>query len=185
MSLERDIDYLKNLPLLSELSPDQLRLLAFGADFRITREGETLFRAGDFADSGFLVKSGAIGLYFNEANDGPPDEVAEPGTLIGEMALFIDTRRTMRAVALQRSELLQIRRALFRRMLEEFPEIARRLQRSLGDRVGAFAREIAPVADALERIEADNQARLRNRPGDGQSGGPGDGQSDGPSDGNS
>lgn len=165
MSLERDIEFLKNLPLLSELSPDQLRLLAFGADFRITREGETLFRPGDFADSGFLVKSGSIGLYNGEETDGPPDDVAEPGTLIGEMALLIDTRRTVRAVALERSELLQIRKALFRRMLEEFPEIARRLQRSLADRVGTFARDIAPVADALDRAERDNQ-EYRNQHAD-------------------
>lgn len=163
MSLERDIEFLKNLPLLSELSPDQLRLLAFGADFRITREGETLFRPGDFADSGFLVKTGSIGLYFDENSDGPPDDVAEPGTLIGEMALLIDTRRTVRAVALERSELLQIRKALFRRMLEEFPEIALRLQEGLGERVGSFARAVAPVADALDRAERDHQAFRKKR----------------------
>ena len=169
MSLERDIEFLKNLPLLSELSPDQLRLLAFGADFRITREGETLFRPGDFADSGFLVKSGSIGLYYREDTGGRPDDIAEPGTLIGEMALLIDTRRTARAVALERSELLQIRKALFRRMLEEFPEIARRLHRSLGDRVGTFARQIAPVADNLDRIEQENQAFRKRNSGDPES----------------
>lgn len=165
MSLERDIEFLKNLPLLSELSPDQLRLLAFGADFRITREGETLFRQGDFADSGFLVKTGSIGLFNGDDTDGPPDDVAEPGALIGEMALLIDTRRTVRAVALERSELLQIRKALFRRMLEEFPAIARRLQYSLAERVGTFAREVAPVADALDRTEQENQAFRDRRSG--------------------
>lgn len=153
MSLERDIGFLRNLPLLSDLSEDQLRLLAFGADFRITREGETLFRAGDFADCGFLVKTGAIGLYNEDNADGPPDDIAEPGTLLGELALLIETRRSMRAVALERTELLQIRKALFRRMLEEFPEIAVRLQGTMGDRIGTFAREIAPVADRLDRAE--------------------------------
>ncbi|MEM8811714.1 MAG: cyclic nucleotide-binding domain-containing protein [Pseudomonadota bacterium] len=159
MSLERDIDFLRNLPLLSELSPDQLRLLAFGADFRIARSGETLFQPGDQADSGYLVKSGSIGLYNDPDGGGTPDDVAGPGTLIGEMALLIDTRRTVRAIALERTELLQIRRALFRRMLEEFPEIARRLQRGLGERVGAFAREIAHVADTLDKLDSEMPPR--------------------------
>jgi len=163
MSLDRDIELLKNLPLLTDLTPDQLRLLAFGADFRVVREGETLFRQGDFADSGFLVKSGSIGLYSTDEAEAQPDDVADPGTLIGEMALMIDTRRIVRAVALERSELLQIRKGLFRRMLEEFPEIARHLQRSLGERLGAFAKEIAPVADMLDSIEQDNLALVRKQ----------------------
>lgn len=159
MSLERDIEFLRNLPLLSELSDDQLRLLAFGADFRISRQGETLFKRGDFADSGLLVKTGSIGLYADDEAGGEPDEIAGPGTLIGELALIIDTKRPMRAVALERSELLQIRRALFRRMLEEFPAIAQRLQRNLGDRIGAFASQLSPVAEVLERLDEEDRAR--------------------------
>ena len=162
MSLERDIDFLRNLPLLSELSPDQLRLLAFGADFRITREGETLFELGDQAESGYLVKTGSIGL-FSDPDQSEPDEIAGPGTLIGELALIIDTTRPVRAVALERTELLQIRRALFRRMLEEFPAIAKRLQHALAERVGGFARQLTPVASHLEKIDDEDRAFRKTR----------------------
>lgn len=165
MSLERDIEFLRNLPLLSELTSDQLRLLAFGADFRITRKGEVLFKRGDFADSGLLVKSGLIGLYTSDDADAEPDEIIEPGALIGELALIIDTRRAVRAVALERSELLQIRRALFRRMLEEFPSIARCVRQNLVGRISNFAHDLAPVADALDHIDAEHGARRSARNG--------------------
>ena len=51
-----------------------------------------------------------------------------PGTLIGEMALISETMNAATAVATENTEVLKISRALFHRMLNEYPERAVLLQ---------------------------------------------------------
>ena len=62
MSLESDIAVLRQVPLFADLTADQLRLLAFGAEHRRLKSGETLFRVAARADEGFVIVSGEITL---------------------------------------------------------------------------------------------------------------------------
>ena len=80
------------------------------------------------------------------------DEVAVgPGTLLGEMALFTETRRPATATALEPSTVLRIPRALFIKMLDSFPEAASKLRELFATRLDQSAREIATVRAALDR----------------------------------
>ena len=97
MSLARDMELLRQVPLLSEFPDEQLRLLAFSAENVTYRDGEILFSAGERADAGLVVASGAITL---ELEDGSAKPVTfGPGSLVGETALLVETRRPARAVA--------------------------------------------------------------------------------------
>lgn len=129
------MELLRQVPLLSEFPDEQLRLLAFSAENVSYRDGEVLFSSGERADAGLVVASGAITL---ESDDGSVKPVTfGPGSLIGETALLVETRRPARAVASGASEVIRIRRALFKRMLQEFPDIARRLFDARGGRSSA------------------------------------------------
>ena len=121
MALEDDIRTLERTPLLDALSRDALRLIAFSAEKRSLRAGEVLFREGDRADSGFVVVAGAIAL----TRDGGGDEkVVGAGALIGEFALLSDTTRPATATAREPSEVYRIARALFGRLLDEYPDLS-------------------------------------------------------------
>jgi hypothetical protein len=67
MSLERDISLLARIPLFSELSTEQLRLLAFSAVRLNLSPGQVLFREGTLAGSGYVVVYGAIELSVGHA----------------------------------------------------------------------------------------------------------------------
>ncbi|WP_075214130.1 cyclic nucleotide-binding domain-containing protein [Mongoliimonas terrestris] len=153
MSLESDVRLLQELPFLAEFTEDKLRLLAFSAENRTFRDGQRLFAAGDRADSGFVVASGDVALHDADDPDGAPLETVGPGTLIGEMALIVDGVRPVTAVAVGPVSTIQIRRVLFRRMLQEYPEIAEGLKVRIAARLAETSAALQAVRDRLDALD--------------------------------
>lgn len=135
MSLDQDIELLGKVPLFSGLSPDSLRLIAFGADHRDVPAGGRLFRRGDAGQSGYLIVTGAIELTTGSGRDRRVVETGKPGTLIGEVALFSETNRPYDATATEASELLEISRQVVQRLLSEYPAVAEQLQHRMAARL--------------------------------------------------
>lgn len=146
MSLESDIAVLAEIPLLAGLSGDQLRLLAFGAEHRRLRAGEILFREGARADAGFVVVKGTVGLVAGRPGHEKPVARTGPGTLLGELALLTETRRPATATAETDCDVIRITRTLFRRMLDEYPEIAHALH-------GKLTEDLARMTDDILSLE--------------------------------
>ena len=125
MALSDDITLLSRVPLFAGLADDKLRLMAFGAERRKLVEGQTLFREGTSADCGFVVAQGSFQLT-STLRDGATREegIADYGTLLSELAMISAVERKYTAVAREDSEVIRINRPLFRRMLEEYPDVA-------------------------------------------------------------
>ena len=95
----------------------------------------------------------ALESAFDARDHGGPDaEVVGRGALLGDLALIVDGERTMTAVARGRVETILIRRPLFRRMLDEFPEIAAGLHRRLSANVRETTSRLMTVRDRLDRL---------------------------------
>ena len=153
MSLDTDIALLSHVPLFSELNSEQVRLLAFSAVHRELRVDEVLFREGDEAPSGFIVASGEIAMSHGEGRRKKVLATCEPGSLIGELALFISTRRPATATANRLTDVMEINRALMTRMLNEYPHVALRLRAALSERLTATVSELGRVKHALNQID--------------------------------
>lgn len=126
MALNDDIALFSKVPLFADLSEDKLRLMAFGAERRRVLEGQLLFREGTAADCGFVVASGSFRLTSLARNGSPREEgLAGAGTLLSELAMISAVERKYTATAEEDSEVIRINRPLFRRMLEEYPDVAR------------------------------------------------------------
>lgn len=147
MSLESDIDILADVALFAGLSRDQLRLLAFGAEHRSLRAGEYLYRADARADAGFVVAAGRVQLVRDGAWGRKVLGEAGPGTLLGELALIAETQRGSSALTLEACEVIRISRPLFRRMLQEFPEIAEDLQARIAAELAELTRRIGEMEE--------------------------------------
>lgn len=152
--LDNDIETLKTVPLFAGFGNEELRLLAFSAEDKLLKDGDVLFRAGDRADGGYVVASGRIDLTAEADALGARVAAAlGPGSLIGELALIVETQRPTGAVAIQGTRVLLIRRAAFRRVLSEYPEIARRLHALIAGRIGSMATDLDRVRAALDAID--------------------------------
>ena len=124
MSIDDDIMLFKRIPTLRLLGSDALRMLAIGSEQRDFVHGDTLFKEGDEADAGFVVRHGT----FRVAGRAGAEITVGPGTLIGELAMVVPTKRSSTVIALQRSSVVRISRSMFQRVLENDPAAARRLR---------------------------------------------------------
>ncbi|WP_417687449.1 Crp/Fnr family transcriptional regulator [Roseibium sp.] len=153
MSLAQDIAILQQIPMLTDFADDQLRLLAFSAESMDYRSGMTLFDEGERADGGMVIAEGKVSLQ-RRGEDGFEElDVVPTGTLLGEMSMLVDTTRPCRAVAVGAVRVIRIRRALFKRMIQEYPELAQRLFEAHANRYKLTVSALAPIGDRLEELE--------------------------------
>jgi CRP-like cAMP-binding protein len=140
MSIEDDVALLERVPTLRLLGNAALRVLAIGSEQREFARGSVLFRSGDDADCGYVVQSGAFRVSLDEG--GSHEMIAEPGMLIGELALVVAMSRPSTATALEYSSVIRVARSLFQRVLESDPEAARRLRDEFANRTSQIASDI-------------------------------------------
>jgi CRP-like cAMP-binding protein len=149
MTIEDDIAFFERVPTLNMLGRAALRILAIGAESRYVHSGEVLFTAGDVADSAFIVQEGNFTLTAQQG-EGGSDVVVGRGTLLGELALLTETVRPVTATAKEPSTVLRVPRTLFLKMLEGYPDAARKLRDVIASRADQSTREIYGVRNTLD-----------------------------------
>lgn len=147
MSLNDDIALLTTVSLFSDIGEDKLRLIAFGAERRKLQAGQVLFRQASPADCAFVVAGGRFELS-RAGREGTVTTlgVAERGALLGELAMVTSVSRSMTAIALDSAEVIRINRPLFRRMLEEYPDIAGIVQDRIAANLAALTADLAKIS---------------------------------------
>ena len=151
MTIEDDIAFFERVPTLNTLGRAALRILAIGAESRYVHSGEVLFSAGDVADSGFIVQEGTFSLTTRRA-EGGESMVVGRGTLLGELALLTETVRPVTATAKEPSTVLRIPRTLFLKMLEGYPDAAKKLRDIMATRTDESTNEIYGVRSILDGL---------------------------------
>ncbi|MDF1608232.1 cyclic nucleotide-binding domain-containing protein [Hoeflea sp. YIM 152468] len=148
MALNDDIALLSSVSLFRDIGEDKLRLIAFGAERRKLQAGQMLFREGSPADCAFVVALGRFELS-RGSKAGPAVQLgfAETGTLLGELAMVTAVNRSMTAIAPDTAEVIRINRPLFRRMLEEYPDIAGIVRQRINDNLAALNADLGRIAE--------------------------------------
>jgi len=159
MSLAQDIAILKKIPMFSDFQDDQLRLLAFSAESMDYNAGQRLFDQDERADSGLVITDGLVSLKTRGENGFQQVDEAGPGTLLGESALLVETKRPCRAEAVKAVRIIRIRRALFKRMISEYPELAQRLFDQRAAKFRTTIGRLKPIGDKMAELEQLNAER--------------------------
>lgn len=140
MALADDIRVLSQAPVFSSLPEEALRLVAFGAEKKVLTAGQVLFKEGAPAESAYIVVSGRIAIHTAAAGGGP-EGFAGPGALLSELALITRVERKFTAVAEGDLEVMRIARALFRRLIEEYPHVATVAENRIRENISRLAAE--------------------------------------------
>jgi CRP/FNR family transcriptional regulator, dissimilatory nitrate respiration regulator len=137
------IERLRQAPLLSGLSLEQLDRVAGSAVPIHLDEGQWLFRQGDPARRFYLVEQGQIRLFRLSPEGGEKViEICSPGQTFAEALMFLHTPRyPVCAAALEAAELIGIEADAFAAMLRESVEtcfvvmgaLSRRLRGLIGE----------------------------------------------------
>ena len=143
MTPEETLDILRRAPVIGLLPEEALRIVASVGDPRRLRPDEVLFRQGERSDGGYVVLAGTLSV----GREGDEQEIAllGPGSLVGQLALFVRMHRPATVVAREASTVLRISPTLVRRVLEQFPNAAPRLH-------DAIAEDLGEMVDGLEAI---------------------------------
>jgi CRP-like cAMP-binding protein len=152
MSIEDDISFLESVPLFRLVGRAPLRVLAMGAETQIVQEGEELFAPGNTIDAGYVVKNGRFGL--REPRGANSADVAGPGTLLGELALISESARPEPVTALELATVVRIPRSLFLKMLDGYPDAAKRLRDHMAAQAERTMQDILQVQSRLQAVES-------------------------------
>src|SRR5437870_3669971 len=106
MALDDDIALFSRVPVLGGMGREALRLLAFAAETRQLRVGDVLFRKGETSDSGYVISMGAVAMIEDDGDSAAA--IVGPGSLIGELALISETKRSATAVAREPTTVIRI-----------------------------------------------------------------------------
>ena len=153
MSLDADVEVLKRIPFFEGFSSEHLKLIAFSAESRSLPERLLLYDEGQLLHSAYVVVSGTLrGERKAAGGTGVVRREIGPDAILGERALVLDTRASEAVRVEGRARVLQIRKAMFRRLLQEYPEIALALRARLARNVVQVAAELDGMARRLASL---------------------------------
>ncbi len=119
--------FLRSVPLFSELSDqDLLRICKDVAEVDL-EEGELLFEEGAHGDRAYVIQSGELEIYKQSGTREILLANRGPGEIIGEIALFEDTRRTASVRAAEPTHLIVISREQLDELVKTSRHVAEKL----------------------------------------------------------
>jgi len=135
MSIDQEVEVLRNIPLFANIDPAKLKLMAFASERLTFAPEETLFKQGDPGDSAYIVLQGNADVSV-QTNDGPLVVAAvKKNDIVGEIAILCDVPRTATVTAKDELVALKITKDLFFRMIADFPDMAVQIMRVLAQRL--------------------------------------------------
>ncbi len=137
--------HLRSVPVLESLTPEFIEHLKSRVELVRYLPGQVICAQGEPADSFYLVRLGFVKV--TESRPGGDLVLAylARGSYFGEMAFLGNSTRTATCTALDHVEVVRIPGDDFRRMLEEFPEVRRKLEEVAGDRVAANQQRLTQI----------------------------------------
>jgi CRP/FNR family transcriptional regulator, cyclic AMP receptor protein len=141
VTLEQEVDLLRNIPLFAKIEPAKLKLLAFTSERLVFRVADVLFRQGDVGDAAYIIIEGDADVSVAAAKGSLKVARLGKNDIVGEIAILCDVPRTATVTAASELTALKVSKDLFLRMVGEFPQIgvevmrvlARRLERTTSD----------------------------------------------------
>jgi len=135
MTLETEVQSLRQVPMFRDIDPARLKLLAFTSERVQFAGGQRFFVQGDAADAAYVILEGRANVTLNT----PTGEikVAELGrnALVGEMGILSDNPRSASITAAELTVALRIDKRVFLELLTQFPQMSIAVMREIATRL--------------------------------------------------
>ena len=142
---DEEVELLSRVDLFEPLSGDEIReLVRQNYDVRLA-EGETFYAPWEQDGSLFVLKKGRVRLYRTEGAREFTLEVAEAGTIFGEMAFTPFRLRASYARAMEPSVVFAMERANVERLIQENPRVGIRMISLLSERLRYYETRMEDV----------------------------------------
>ncbi|HYX89570.1 MAG TPA: cyclic nucleotide-binding domain-containing protein [Gaiellaceae bacterium] len=125
------VEWIRHVPLFSQCSRRELAQIAGLADEIDLRDGKVLIREGERGREFFVLLEGSAEV----TKDGRRINTLGPGDFFGEIALVSQSPRTATVTTTSPVHTLVITDRSFRRLLDDQPEIQRKVLLALAERL--------------------------------------------------
>ena len=143
MSLEQEVELIRQFPIFGKIQPAMQKLLCFSAERLAYDPGQVMFNIGETADAAYIIIDGNAEV--SVPTPGGPIVINSIGKneLVGEIAIFGDVPRTATVKATTRLETLKISKELFIKVIRENPDAAVELIRILASRLANTTNQLS------------------------------------------
>jgi CRP/FNR family cyclic AMP-dependent transcriptional regulator len=148
MTIETEVQSLRQVSMFREIDPAKLKLLAFTSDRLSYEKGDVLFRQHEISDSTYVIVEGKVEVWLEGLDAGRERiKVAElgAGAIVGEMGVLCDQPRSATIEAASHVVALKIGREVFFDMLRQFPQMSVAVMRDLARRLDATNAKLLAV----------------------------------------
>lgn len=126
LHLEFRKNAIKNIPIFAGANESFLREIAHHLKLLILTPGDYLFRSGDEAISMFFVQKGKLEVLSRDEKR--QITVLKEGDFMGEIALFKETTRTATVKSSGYSDIYELNKSEFNKVLMKYPKIASQIE---------------------------------------------------------
>jgi CRP/FNR family transcriptional regulator, cyclic AMP receptor protein len=123
MSLTKDVEVLRNIPLFAKIDPAKLKLLAFTSERLQYLSGDELFHQGDDGDAAYVILDGEADILVDTPKGSMKVARLGKNDIIGEIAILCDVPRTATVVAHGDLETLRVSKDGFFHLVTQFPQV--------------------------------------------------------------
>jgi CRP/FNR family cyclic AMP-dependent transcriptional regulator len=152
MALETNSELLGRVPIFDGLSKEQLTAIANKGKKTFFAEGADILTAGGKGDTTFLVLTG-LAVTDPPAGSKLEAELLEPGSLIGELAMLVESTPTLTVRAKVRVRALALCRADLYEVMEADPSIAHHFSQKLVGRLALLAVDLRQMDTRFAAVE--------------------------------
>ncbi|MGO8952892.1 MAG: cyclic nucleotide-binding domain-containing protein [Rhodomicrobium sp.] len=151
--LDPKIGLLESLPIFRGLSGKQLGSIVDVTTKAFFEAGENLITRDYPGDTAFLIMTGAAKCLHFPGTPPASDQIG-PGSLVGELAMLVDTVHALTVQARVRVRALALHREALKSAMECDPAIAQQISDNLLVRLQTFARDLRKLDDFLAQVES-------------------------------
>ena len=148
MAIDALVAPLLRIALFQGLRPLQISEIARRAERIVFKPGQTIVRGDTAADAAYVIVSGDA-VRTSGPDAGPEPEPVVPGSLVGEMAMLVETEYSSTVVARTPVRAMRITRAAMLEQMAADPGLADHLVVKIAARLQSLAAELRNIDHCL------------------------------------
>eukprot|EP00049_Salpingoeca_infusionum_P015735 m.308498 g.308498 ORF g.308498 m.308498 type:complete len:1100 (+) comp15940_c0_seq1:550-3849(+) len=141
----------QSLPFLREADPELVEVITTKVEYHVAMPGEWIIKANTFGSEMYLLQYGCVHVL---TADGRHVSTLDDGSFFGEMSLLRPSRRTASVRAVTACKLYTLSKHALDEVLEMFPHLKLKLERTAHERYGALRN--------MQRMKRDSEASVES-----------------------
>ena len=153
MTLQKDVEALRSIPLFAKIEPARLKLHAFTSEHVEFLEGETVCRQGEPGDAAYIVLDGQADILVDTTQGSVKVASLGKNDIVGEIAILCDVPRTATVRATSRLTALRVSKDGFFNLVTQFPQIAVEVMGELASRLHMTTQRLTEASAKIRLAE--------------------------------